>query len=154
MIYTDARLSRHFPTIEIRICDVCADARDAVLLAALCRGLVETAAREYVDGVPAPPAHTSLLRLAAWQAGKAGLGGALVDPRTLRPASARAVVDALVEHVAVALDEYGDRDVVTDGVHRLFSRGTGATRQRAVMAQTGRLADVVTDLVRATAGES
>ena len=38
------------------------------------------------------------------------------------------------------------------GSRELFTRGTGARRQRAVMAKTGQLADVVADLVRATAG--
>lgn len=47
MIYFDARLSHRYPTVEIRVADVCLDPADTVLLATLARGLVETAAREW-----------------------------------------------------------------------------------------------------------
>ncbi len=53
MVYFDARLSEHYPTVEIRIADVCLQADDAVLLAALARALVETEARAARDGEPA-----------------------------------------------------------------------------------------------------
>ena len=39
MVYFDARLSASYPTVEIRVADVCTDVRDAVLLAALSRAL-------------------------------------------------------------------------------------------------------------------
>ena len=50
MVYFDARLSQHYPTIEVRIADVCQHAEDAVLIAALIRGLVETEARNWQAG--------------------------------------------------------------------------------------------------------
>ena len=50
MVYFDARLSQHYPTIEVRIADVCQHADDAVLIAALVRGLVETEARNWQAG--------------------------------------------------------------------------------------------------------
>ena len=153
MVYTDARLSRRYPTVEVRVPDVCVDVRDAVLLAALSRALVETAAREYAAGDPPPPVSTSLLRLAAWQAGKAGVGGDLLDPVGGRPQPARARVDALVEHVSSALCDSDDESLVDQGLRRIFAHGTGATRQRSVFARTGRLTDVVADLIRGTAAE-
>jgi glutamate---cysteine ligase / carboxylate-amine ligase len=153
MVYTDARPSHHYSTVEIRVADVCADVDDTVLLAALCRGLVETAAREYAAGEPAPTTPASILRLANWQAGRYGITDHLLDPVTARPRPAREVVDALVDHVAAALCDSGDEPLVAKGVQRVFSNGTGATRQRALLAETGRLEDVVTYLVRATAGE-
>jgi carboxylate-amine ligase len=153
MIYTDARPSHHYSTVEIRIADVCADVDDTVLLAALTRGLVETAAREYAAGEPAPTTSASILRLASWQAGRYGITDQLLDPTTARPRPAREVVDALVDHVAAALCDSGDEPLVAKGVQRVFSNGTGATRQRALLAETGRLEDVVAYLVRATAGE-
>ena len=50
MVYFDARLSEHYPTLEVRIADVCLHADDAVLIAALCRALVETEARRWRAG--------------------------------------------------------------------------------------------------------
>ena len=52
MVYFDVRLSRHYPTVEVRVADVCLRVNDAVLLASLVRALVETAAREWRLGKP------------------------------------------------------------------------------------------------------
>jgi carboxylate-amine ligase len=153
MIYSDARPSHRYPTVEIRVADVCLDARDAVLVAALCRGLVETAARQWTAGEAPPSTSTELLRLATWQASRDGISGHLLDPHVSRPRVAREVVDQLVEYVDPALRDSSDRALVDERIEDLFARGNGASRQRAVMARTGRLADVVADLVRATCGE-
>lgn len=153
MVYTEARLSRRYPTVEVRVPDVCLDVRDAVLLAALARGLVETAGREHAAGVAPHPVSVTMLQLATWQAGKAGISGELLDPVTARPGPARARCDALLAYVADALRETGDLALAEDGIDRVFTRGTGATRQRAVLARTGSLTEVVADLARGTAGE-
>jgi carboxylate-amine ligase len=47
MIYFDARLSASYPTVEVRVPDVCTEPDHAVALAAITRGLVETAARDW-----------------------------------------------------------------------------------------------------------
>jgi glutamate---cysteine ligase / carboxylate-amine ligase len=137
MVYFDARLSPRWPTVEIRVADVCLDAGTAVLLAALGRALVETAARSAAAGEPAPEVHAELLRAASWRAGRSGLTADLVDPRTWRPASARDVIGALVEHVREALTDAGDLDAVTDLLGELEASGDGATRQRAWAAESG-----------------
>ena len=62
---------------------------DAVLVAALCRGLVETAARAWAAAEPVPAVPTALLRLATWQAGRYGLHGRLLDPVTTATARSR-----------------------------------------------------------------
>ncbi|MEU6346618.1 glutamate--cysteine ligase [Streptomyces sp. NPDC046977] len=137
MVYFDVRLSAKFPTVEVRICDVCVDYQDAVVLAALVRGLVETAAREWADGRPAPDPGLDVLRLASWRASRSGLDGALLHPRTHRPAGAHDVVEALVSHVEGALKDSGDLYAVRAGVDRLTTQGTGARRQRETYARGG-----------------
>jgi len=151
MVYFDARLSSSYPTVEIRAADICLDPADAVLVAGLCRGLVETAAREWAAGRPPAALPTAMLRLAMWQAAKSGVEGQLLDPGTSRPRPAREVLDALVDHVRPALDEAGDLEQVRAGVDRVVARGNGAVRQRSVLARTGSWTDVVTDLAKATA---
>ena len=153
MIYFDARLSASYPTVEIRVADVCADVRDAVLLAALCRALVDTAAREWASDVPPMDVSTSMLRLASWQASREGVGGQLLDPATGRPRPGHEVVEDLLEHLRPALAASGDESLVRGGLERILSGGTGATRQRAVLDKTGQLVDVVAELARATAGQ-
>lgn len=153
MVYFDARLSHHVPTVEIRVADVCADAADTVLIAALARALVETAATEWRDGDAALQVPAAMLRLATWQAGRFGVGGNLLDPSTLTPRPAADILRDLVEHVRPALAANGDEALVESGVRAVLTRGNGAVRQRAVFARTGQLADVVADLARVTAGQ-
>jgi carboxylate-amine ligase len=152
MVYFDARLSRRYPTVEIRIADVCLDIRDTVMIAALARGLVDTAAREWAADEPPHPAPTTMVRLATWQAGREGLDGMLLDPQTFRPKPAEAVVTGLLEHVHPALHGNGDEAIVEEQLQRVLTRGNGAQRQRAVLKRTGQLTDVVAHLARVTAG--
>jgi carboxylate-amine ligase len=150
MVYFDARLSRHYPTVEIRVADVCMLAEDAVLLAALVRGLVETAAREWRAGEPPRPVRTELLRLASWRASRSGLEGQLVHPLTARPVRAGVAVRALLDHVATALADMGDLDVATDLAGGLLGRGNGAVLQRRTYEENGDLAAVVRAAVSRT----
>lgn len=152
MIYFDARLSRHHPTVEIRVADVCLWADDTVLIAALARALVETATQQWRAGEPPHPVPTSVLRLAAWRAGKWGMGGHLLHPVERRLCPAEEVAAALVAHVEPALAETGDLTVVQQLLGQLLHRGTGARRQLAALRRTGRLADVVLEAVELTHG--
>lgn len=151
MVYFDARLSHRYPTVEIRVADVCADLEDTMVLAGLCRALVETAARSAQRGEPPLPVPTSLLRLATWRAGHDGLDGALVDPATSRPVPAGVLVRRLLDEIRPALEDFGDLQRVAGGVERLLSDGSGATRQRRTYERTGQLVDVVAEAVRVTA---
>lgn len=151
MVYFDARLSRSYPTVEIRATDVCLHPLDAVLVAGLCRGLVETAARDYAAGHAPPQVPTALLRLAMWQAAKSGVDGPLLDPISGRPHPARDVLQALLDHVGPALESMGDLPFVRQQVDEVLHRGNGARRQREVMQRTGRLDEVVGDLAEASA---
>ncbi|MEV4440165.1 glutamate--cysteine ligase [Streptomyces sp. NPDC049577] len=151
MIYFDARLSRTYPTVEIRVPDVCLEADDTVLVAALTRGLVDTAARDWRAGLPPEPVSVGLLRLAMWRAAKSGVTDELVHPLEWTPAPARTVVRALVDHVRDALTESGDLAVVEESLDRLFARGGGASVQREILARTGALPAVVKEAVERTA---
>ncbi|WP_300011646.1 glutamate--cysteine ligase [Pseudonocardia sp.] len=149
MLYFDARLSRTHPTVEVRVADICRDGDDAVLVAALVRGLVETAAREWREGREPDPVRTEVLRLAAWRAGRSGLGDLLVDPSTWRPAPPHVVVGRLLDHVTPALEDSGDLATVRELAGVALRRGTGADRQRAVRDRGGDLGAVVRDATRA-----
>ena len=112
MVYFDARLSEKWPTVEVRTADVALRVEDAVTLAGLVRGLVETAAREARAGTPPPDVRAEVLRVAAWRAGRSGLAGDLVHPLTGRPAPAADVLGALLDHVRPALADAGDEQRV------------------------------------------
>lgn len=150
MVYFDARLSERWPTVEVRVADVALRAEDAVTLAGLVRGLVDTAAGEWRAGTPAPAVRSEVVRMAAWRASRSGLGADLVHPATGRPAPAAEVVAALLAHVRPALAGTGDEQRVADGVAAVLHRGTGADLQRRVHAETGDLTAVVRAAVEVT----
>jgi glutamate---cysteine ligase / carboxylate-amine ligase len=151
MIYFDARLSERYPTVEIRIADVCLRADDAVLIGALARGLVETAARAWHQGRPARPVRAELLRLAAWRASRSGIAEVLLNPATGLPEQPAAVVGLLLEYLSDALADAGDADTVTGLLAAVFQRGNGAAFQRSVYRRSGSLPEVVSSAVAATA---
>ncbi|MGW7438220.1 glutamate--cysteine ligase [Streptomyces sp. NPDC054849] len=150
MIWFDARLSASYPTVEVRVADVCLDASTPVLLAALVRGLVETTARSWKAGEPAPRVSTGLLRLASWQAGRSGLDGPLLHPETMRETAPATAVEALYRHVSDALADAGDQESVRAGIAGLLERGNGARVQRALLGSEGDLASVVRHCARRT----
>jgi carboxylate-amine ligase len=149
-LYFDARLSEKWPTVEVRTADVALRVEDAVTLAGLVRGLVETAAREAAEGRPPPSHRAEIIRLAAWRASRSGLGAELVHPLTGRPAPAADVLGGLLDHVRGALADAGDEARVSGGVAALLRRGTGADLQREVLRQTGDLHAVVRAATEAT----
>jgi carboxylate-amine ligase len=152
MVYFDARLSQHYPTLEVRIADVCLRHEDAVLIAALVRALVETEGRAWRQGAPPLRMRAELLRLAAWRASRSGLDGELIDPRTGRPGGSAAVTALLLAHVRDALADAGDLGTVTGLLTGVLRRGTGAAFQREAFRRTGRLRDVVTSAAEAIKG--
>jgi carboxylate-amine ligase len=150
-IYWDVRPSSHFETLEFRVADVCMAIDEAVMVAGLCRALARSCYDAHRRGEPIEHARPELLRAAKWRASRFGLDGDLIDVRTRRAVPAAEMVDALLAFVRPALEEAGEWDEVTALVRRTLGRGTGASRQRAVLARAGRFEDVVDAIVEETA---
>lgn len=150
MLYFDARVSRNFPTVEIRVPDVCTDPADAVLIATLARALVDHMAAAGRPAVDTNVWRAELLRAARWRASRYGLGDRILDPVSGELAPARDVLDHLVRMVREPLEDASDVDVVTEGVARVLA-DTGSTRQRAAFERNaGSIERVVDDLVQRT----
>jgi carboxylate-amine ligase len=150
MLYWYARLSANYPTIEIRMGDVMPTADDAVLLAALARALVARLLDDVREGVPAPDVPHPLLMAAHWRAAHDGLEGVNIDMATREPRPAWRLMRQLFDYVRPELERHGDLETATVLLGRLRSHGTGAARQRAILAQRGTIADVVDQMARAT----
>lgn len=153
MVYFDARLSRRFPTVEIRVADVCLDVATAELIAGLSRALVDTAAAQWRTGMAPPPVPEALLRAAMWLAARNGLGSDLLDPHTSRPVPAGQVAASLLEHVSAALGTGGSDTRIRHLLHRSLTHGTGADRQRSEYSRRADMADVVRAAIAQTQGE-
>jgi glutamate---cysteine ligase / carboxylate-amine ligase len=150
-LYWYVRPSSHLPTLEFRPCDVCLTVDDAVTIAGLVRALAWTEARRAVAGAPEVVASREELEAAMWRASRYGLNGGLVSARswTVRPAAV--VVAELVDHVREALEDAGDRELVTADVRRILATGNGAKRQRQAMRTSRR--PVARAVAQATAGD-
>jgi carboxylate-amine ligase len=149
-IYFLARLSPRYPTVEVRVADVCLDAGTAVLLAGLTRALVATALAEARRGTPAAAAPARHVAAALAAAARQGLAGAGVDPFTGQAADAHSLLSRLLDHVYPALRDHGDTETITRLLRRLDNRGTGADRQRALFTSAASTPAFITALARAT----
>ncbi|MFI6214004.1 glutamate--cysteine ligase [Nocardia brasiliensis] len=150
MVYWDVRPSESFPTVEVRVSDVPATVTETALLATLVRATAMMARAALERGERAPEVPGEVLRAAYWNAARFGLDGNGLDPESRRVVPAPARLSALLEHVAPALDELGDRTFVTDAVATVLERGNGARRQIAAFRNNGRVSDVVAELADAT----
>jgi carboxylate-amine ligase len=152
MLYWYARLSANYPTVEIRMGDVCPTLDDTLLLAALARALVATLLHEIRDGRSAPDIPHPLLMAAHWRAAHDGLEGVNIDMATRQARPAWRLMRQLFDYVRPELQRHGDLEMVTVLMGRLRSHGTGAARQRSLLAQRGSVTDVVDWLAAATRG--
>ena len=149
-VYLFARLSPRYPTVELRIADVCLDVGTAVLLAGLARALVATALAEVRRGLRVPHAPDRFVAAALAAAARHGLAGPGIDPFTGHPAEPRWLRSRLVDHVYAAASEHGDAGTISGLLHRLDAQGTGAERQRALLARAGSAPEFVAALADAT----
>lgn len=152
MLYWYARLSANYPTVEIRMGDVCPTLDDALLLAALARALVATLLTDVQNDIPAPDVPHPLLMAAHWRAAHDGLEGVNIDMATRESRPAWRLMRQLFDYVRPELERHGDLESVTVLMGRLRNRGTGAARQRARLAERGSVADVVDWLAATTRG--
>ncbi|MEV6298392.1 glutamate--cysteine ligase [Actinoplanes sp. NPDC051861] len=150
MLYWYARLSARYPTVEIRLGDVTPSLDDALLLAALARGLVATLLREVRAGAEAPDVPHPLLMAAHWRAAHDGLEGDNIDMATRQLRPAWRLTRQLFDYVRPELERHGDLETATVLMGRLRSHGTGAARQRALLARGESVADVVDWLAATT----
>ncbi|MES9608835.1 glutamate--cysteine ligase [Actinomadura sp. NPDC000929] len=149
MTFWLARPSPRWPTVEVRAGDAAATADEAVLQAALVRGLVAAALADLAAGREAPRVDGQVCAAALWNAARHGLDGAMVDPVSHRAVPVRRLLDGLVARAAPALEEAGDLDAVSRLVEGVRRAGTGADRQRRAARRGGPRA-VVDMLVRQT----
>ncbi|BDZ55285.1 carboxylate-amine ligase [Agromyces marinus] len=151
LIAWNVRLSEHLPTIEFRMADAQLTVDDTLLVAALCRALVDRAVDEHdrfgadptaVRGVrsldePDPDLPPELLSAATLHAAHEGLSGGAFDPASGRLAPATELVRRLERHLAEPLERTGDRDLVHRLLERLLRDGTGAARQLDAWNRSG-----------------
>ena len=145
-VYWSVRPSPRYPTLELRVCDVCPSIGDAVAIAVLSRAIVIAAAENVLpdpSDVLADPLHDVVVRENEWTAARDGLDAELVAPdRPGARLSLRASLHELLELVTPIAESLGDADAL-EGIGTILTRGSAAQRQRALHANDRDLLQVV-----------
>jgi carboxylate-amine ligase len=104
-IWWDLRPHHNFGTVEIRICDVPGNLKDAIGLAGLIHSTVKHLSDEIDEGTYQHDCHPMIVRQNKWRAARYGLEAQLVDSKTYELHSARDTIRALVEKVRPAAEK-------------------------------------------------
>lgn len=127
MVYWDVRPCSHLPTVEVRVSDVPLTVDETVLLATLVRALVMTASE---DGGLGPRFEPEVLRTAYWLAARDGITSNGLEVLKARSIPMTELLGLLQRHVAGALQQLGEADMVAETIQRVLREGNGAVKQR------------------------
>jgi carboxylate-amine ligase len=125
------RISERYPTVEVRVFDAQLTPEDSVLAALLSRAIVLT------DDQPDVDLGADIIDASLWTAARRGMDARLIDPTTGEVDDAWTVAGRMLRLITPVLRELGDDDRVHEGLARVKSSGTGATRQRRCLEQEG-----------------
>jgi len=127
-LWWDIRPSARFPTIEMRICDICTRLDDAVCVAALYASLIRKLLRDRAaDNLPAEP-PTELIAENRWLASRYGVLAFLADSSFGGRADIDEITAALVEDLAEDAHALGCEADLRRAT-AIIRAGTGADRQ-------------------------
>jgi carboxylate-amine ligase len=114
-----------FGTVEVRICDAQATAREADALASLIAACIAQAARDIDEGVPFEDPAPRLIEENMWRAIRFGLDGQLIDLARGEQYPAREAIDRLCAWTAPIRSELS--------IEPAFPERNGAQRQRRMI---------------------
>ncbi len=129
-VYYFARPSPRYPTVEVRVADVCLTVEETVSYAALVRAIIATVLDDWIGGRPADTVPQDRLRRACLEAARVGPEGTPEDVLTGERVSGWALVDALMDAVHARLLSAGDETSSVSAVARARATGGAAAVQR------------------------
>jgi carboxylate-amine ligase len=133
-IWWDLRPSARFPTLELRITDICPLMEDALCIAALFRCLCRSLWRRNKKGRGSPSYPLLVLNENRWRAQRYGLEQGFIDLRGESIMTSSALVDGLLKLLAEdAVDLGANSDIAH--ARTILARGTSADRQIALYRQ-------------------
>ena len=133
-IWWDLRPSIAYPTLEMRVCDVCTSLDDALAVAALYQALLATLADEGAGQGHQSAARRALIAENKWRAQRYGTRGTLADAAGHRLRPFPELMAELVTRVHAQAQRLGASNEVRH-LGAILRRGTSAERQRSVHAE-------------------
>lgn len=150
-IWWDVRPNHSYPTVEVRICDVCTRVDEAVCIAAILQAIVAKVWKLRRDNMTFRVYPMDLIEENKWRAVRYGLDGSLIDFGKQEEFPARDLIREMITwFIDDVVDELGSRQEI-EYAFRILEEGSSADRQLATFARTGDLRDVVDQLIRETA---
>jgi len=133
-IWWDLRPSARFPTLELRITDICPLIDDALCIAALFRCLCRCFYRRNVKGRLSSSHPLLLLNENRWRAQRYGLEHGFIDGRHAEVITSGVLIDDLLELIREDAEYFGCNAEV-EHARIILAHGTSADRQLALYHQ-------------------
>jgi carboxylate-amine ligase len=133
-LWWDIRPSAKYPTIEMRIADVCTRVKDGVVVASLFLSLLGMLYRRRTENQRWRTYSDMLVSENIWRAQRYGIDEPLVDFGRGRLVPYADLLEEMIELVAEDAEEFGCLDQVADA-RRILEEGTSADRQVAAYQQ-------------------
>ncbi|HLJ81434.1 MAG TPA: carboxylate-amine ligase, partial [Ktedonobacterales bacterium] len=150
-IWWDVRPNWSYPTLEVRICDVCTRVDEAVCIAAILQAIVAKLWKLRCDNMTFRVYPVDLVEENKWRVVRYGLDGKLIDFGKQEELPARDLIRELIEwFIDDVVDDLGSRAQVAYAF-QILNLGTSADRQLATFQRTGDLNAVVDQLIAETA---
>ncbi|OGO46891.1 MAG: carboxylate-amine ligase [Chloroflexi bacterium RBG_16_63_12] len=149
-LWWDIRPNWKYPTLEIRICDVCTRVDEAICIAAIFQAIVAKLWKLRRDNMTFRIYPAELIEENKWRAVRYGLEGRMIDFGKQAELPARDLIRELVGwFIQDVVDELESRREV-EYAFRILEEGTSANRQLATFQRTGDLKAVVDQLIAET----
>ncbi|MEO1081040.1 MAG: carboxylate-amine ligase [Pseudomonadota bacterium] len=133
-IWWDVRPSCKYPTLEMRIADVCTRVDDAITIAALYQSLLRQLVRLRRRNLRWRVYPRTLIHENRWLAQRHGVDGQLVDLGKRRRSNFSVLISEIAELVREDSEELGSSEAV-EHAREIVARGSSAQRQKAVCAE-------------------
>jgi carboxylate-amine ligase len=133
-LWWDVRPSCKYPTLEMRVADVCTRIDDALAVAALYQALLRQLVRLRRRNLRWRVYPTTLIKENRWLAQRHGVEGQLVDLGRGRLSNFSQLASELAELVREDAEELGSIDAI-EHIRTIVERGSSAQRQRATYEQ-------------------
>jgi len=148
-IWWDVRPSEKFPTLEIRIPDMCTRVEETLCLVALIQAITAKLVQLRQANQSWRLYRKDMIDENKWRALRYGAEGKLIDFGKEKEVPFPTLMGEILAWVDDVLDDLGSRDEV-EYVYRILREGTSADRQLRVYRQTDDLRAVVEHVVEET----
>lgn len=148
-IWWDIRVHPHYPTVEVRVCDVMLRADETIAIAALVQALIAKLYQLHESNLGLNKYGRMLINENKWRAGRYGIDGKLIDFGKETEVSCRDLIHEMLNFVdSVSRDLNSQKELAY--IEKILEDGTGADRQLAVFEKTQNLKDVVDFVITET----